>query len=137
MKNTDKYELYSFSIYLYLYGFFYLFIFEQTLIKGLLINIITNIFSFYMFKYNFIMFLRHKYWRENITDIAMPQLINCATNITIYSTLKISFYYNIAILSFADILTYLLIKSMYKNEINYSKNLRFIINIIFFILFLF
>ena len=137
MKNTDKYELYSFSIYLYLYGFFYLFIFEQTLIKGLLINIITNIFSFYMFKYNFIMFLRHKYWRENITDIAMPQLINCATNITIYSTLKISFYYNIVILSFADILTYLLIKSMYKNEINYSKNLRFIINIIFFILFLF
>lgn len=137
MKNTDKYELYSFSIYLYLYGFFYLFIFEQTLIKGLLINIITNIFSFYMFKYNFIMFLRHKYWRENITDIAMPQLINCATNITIYSTLKISFYYNIAILSFTDILTYLLIKSMYKNEINYSKNLRFIINIIFFILFLF
>ena len=137
MKNTDKYEVYSFSIYLYLYGFFYLFIFEQTLIKGLLINIITNIFSFYMFKYNFIMFLRHKYWRENITDIAMPQLINCATNITIYSTLKISFYYNIAILSFADILTYLLIKSMYKNEINYSKNLRFIINIIFFILFLF
>lgn len=137
MKNTDKYELYSFSIYLYLYGFFYLFIFEQTLIKGLLINILTNIFSFYMFKHNFIMFLRHKYWRENITDIAMPQLINCATNITIYSTLKMSFYYNIAILSFTDILTYLLIKSMYKNEINYSKNLRFIINIIFFILFLF
>ena len=137
MKNTDKYELYSFSIYLYLYGFFYLFIFEQTLIKGLLINLLTNIFSFYMFKYNFIMFLRHKYWRENITDIAMPQLINCASNITIYSTLKMSFYYNIAILSFTDIITYLLIKSMYKNEINYSKNLRFIINIIFFILFLF
>lgn len=136
MKNTDKYELYSFSIYLYLYGFFYLFIFEQTLIKGLLINILTNIFSFYIFKYNFISFLRHKYWRENLTDIAMPQLINCATNITIYSTLNISYNYNILILSFTDILTYLLIKNMYKNEINYSKNLRFIINILFFILFL-
>jgi hypothetical protein len=130
MKNTDKYELYSFSIYLYLYGFFYLFIFEQTFVKGLLINILVNIFSFFMFKYNFITFLKHKYWRENLTDIAMPQLINCATNITVYSTLHIR-YYNILVLSLCDVLTYFLIKNMYKNEISYSKNLRFIINIIF------
>ena len=134
MKNTniDIYELYSFSIYLHFYGFFYLFVFEQTFIKSLLINILLNLFTFFMFKYNFITFLGHKYWRQNLTDIAMPQLINSISNITLSSILDKGSY-NILILSSCDILLYFLIKNMYKDEISYSKNLRFIINIIFLI----
>jgi hypothetical protein len=97
----DKYELYSFSIYLYLYGFFYLFIFEQTLIKGLLINILSNFFTYYLINYNIISLIKHKYWRENLTDIAMPQLITCTTNIISYSTLNIYFIIPI------DIIVYL------------------------------
>lgn len=123
----DKYELYSFSIYLYLYGFFYLFIFEQTLIKGLLINILSNFFTYYLINYNIISLIKHKYWRENLTDIAMPQLITCTTNIISYSTLNIYFIIPI------DIIVYLLIRKVYKNEISYSKNLRFIACILFFI----
>lgn len=123
----DKYELYSFSIYLYLYGFFYLFIFEQTLIKGLIINILSNFFTYYLINYNIISLIKHKYWRENLTDIAMPQLITCTTNIITYSTLNIYFIIPI------DIIVYLLIRKVYKNEISYSKNLRFIICILFFI----
>lgn len=123
----DKYELYSFSIYLYLYGFFYLFIFEQTLIKGLIINILSNFFTYYLINYNIISLIKHKYWRENLTDISMPQLITCTTNIITYSTLNIYFIIPI------DIIVYLLIRKVYKNEISYSKNLRFIICILFFI----
>ena len=124
----DKYELYSFSIYLYCYGFFYLFIFEQTLIKGLIINILSNFLTYYLMNYNIISLIKHKYWRENLTDIAMPQLITCTTNIISYSILNIYFIIPI------DITIYLLIRKVYKNEISYSKNLRFIICIIFFII---
>lgn len=127
MKDIDKYELYSFSIYLYFYGFFYLFIFEQTLIKALLINILGNLFFYYIFNYNIISFIGHKYWKHNLVSIAIPQLITCSTNIVLYKTFN--YYIDIPIY----ILLYFFMNKMYKEEISYSKNLRFIINFIFFI----
>lgn len=126
----DKFELYSFSIYLYMYGFFYLFVFEQTFFKGLLINILFNVFSYNLINYNIIYFLQHKYWKKNLTNIAMPQLLTCATNITLYSTIEKN---NMYIIIPIEILFYYLLKNIYKDEISYSKNLRFIISIIFFI----
>lgn len=126
----DKFELYSFTTYLYIYGFFYLFVFEQTFFKGLLINIIFNLFSHNLINYNIIYFLQHKYWKKNLSNIAMPQLITCATNVTLCTTInKNNSYIVIPI----NIIQYYLLKNTYKDEIIYSKNLRFIINIIFFI----
>lgn len=132
MTIIDKYELYSFSIYLYFYGFFYLFIFEQTLIRGLLINILGNLFFYYIFNNNIISFVSHKYWKHNLTNIAVPQLITCSTNILLYSTFSANvsnYFIDIPI----DILVYMLLNKLYKSEIDSSKNLRFIINILFFI----
>ena len=127
-KNKDKYELYSFAIYLYLYGFIYEYIFEQYFLKGLFLNFLINISSYFIFNYTILSFIRHKYWQSNLKDIAMPQLINSASNIILYSNFDI-IYITIP----SNILLYLFIEYTYKNEIKYSKNLRFIINIIFFV----
>lgn len=126
----DKFELYSYTTYLYIYGFFYLFVFEQTFFKGLLINILFNLFSHNLINYNIIYFLQHKYWKKNLTNIAMPQLITCATNIILCSTINRNISYIVIPI---NIIQYYLLKNTYKDEIVYSKNLRFIINFIFFI----
>lgn len=124
----DKYELYSFSLYLYFYGFFYSYILDESIIKGLTINILGNSFLYYLFNNNILTFIKHKYWKENLTDIVIPQLASCITNITLIKTFK-----NPIIILPINTLTYFFILNIYKNEINYSKNLRFILNILFFI----
>lgn len=127
-ESIDKYELYSFGIYLYLYVFIYNYIFSQTFVRSILFNILINMGSYFIFDYSIISFIRHKYWHNNLKSIAMPQLINGASNMVLYSNFN-SIYITIP----SNILIYFLIINMYKNEIKYSKNLRFVINIIFFI----
>ena len=124
----DKYELYSFSLYLYFYGFFYSYILNESIIKGFITNICGNLFLYYLFNNNIITFIKHKYWKENLTDIVIPQLTSCITNITLIKKFK-----NPMIILPINTLTYFFILNIYKNEITYSKNLRFIINILFFI----
>ena len=123
-KYIDIYEFYSFSIYLYSYGFFYLFIFEQTLIRAFFISILSNIISTYFFNHNIFKLLTHKYWRHNRDDIVMPQLISCLSTVSTYN-------YNYYITIVSNLLMYFLIKKLYKKEISYSKNLRLILLILF------
>ena len=123
-KYIDIYEFYSFSIYLYSYGFFYLFIFEQTLIRAFFISILSNIISTYFFNHNILKLLTHKYWRHNRDDIVMPQLISCLSTVSTYN-------YNYYITIPSNLLMYFLIKKLYKKEISYSKNLRIILLILF------
>lgn len=123
----DIYEFYSFTSYLYLYGFFYLYIFEQTFIKALFISILSNIISTYFINYNIFKLLTHKYWRKNKNDIAIPQLISCASVITTYNY---NYYINIPI----NLLIFFLIKKLYKKEMSYSKNLRLILMILFYVI---
>lgn len=123
-KYIDIYEFYSFSIYLYSYGFFYLFIFEQTLIRAFFISILSNIMSTYFFNHNIFKLLTHKYWRHNRHDIVIPQLISCLSTVCTYN-------YNYYITIVSNLLMYFLIKKLYKKEINYSKNLRIILLILF------
>lgn len=128
--NIDIFELYSFTSYLYLYGIFFLFVFEQPFLKFILINIFCNVFSYYTLNFNFLTFLKHNYWRKNLKEIAMPQLISCGTNLTIYSSFKND---NVYISILMNGLLHYLLKQMYKDELRYSKNLRLLIGFIFFI----
>ena len=128
--NIDIFELYSFTSYLYLYGIFFLFVFEQPFLKCILINIFCNVFSYYTLNFNILTFLKHNYWRKNLKEVAMPQLISCGTNLTIYSSFKND---NIYISILMNGLLHYLLKQMYKDELRYSKNLRLLIGFIFFI----
>lgn len=122
----DKYEFYSFSIYLYGYAFFYLFIFEQNLLKGLFINFFINIILTYSINHNIILFIIHKYWKNNLNDIALPQLISCMSNV-------ITKQYNLYLMITLNTIVFYFIKRIYTKEIMYSKNLR-IISFLFFVL---
>ena len=128
----DKYEMYSFTLYLYFYGFFYLYIFEQKFLIAILSAIFGNIIFYYLFKYNFISLMCHKYWKSNLNNIAMPQLLTCLSNITIYSNTFINnTKYVYIIITPINILLFYFINNMYKNEIIESKNLRFIVTVLF------
>jgi hypothetical protein len=127
----DKYEMYSFTTYLYFYGLFYLYVFEQKFLISILSIIISNIIFYYSFNYNFISLICHTYWKNNLNTIAMPQLISCASNIIISNNTIINKYTYIIKIPF-NILLFNIIGVMYKNEIKESRNLRFIITILFF-----
>jgi hypothetical protein len=124
IKYIDIYEFYSFSIYLYSYGFFYLFIFEQSFIRAIFIAILSNIISTYFINHNIFKLLTHKYWRKNKNDIAIPQLISCLSTVSTYN-------YNYYITIPSNLLMYFLINKFYKKELSYSKNLRIILFILF------
>ena len=129
---TDKYELYSYSTYLYFYAFFYIYLFEYNFLQGLLINIVGNTFFYYMFGYNILTFMRHKYWKYNLNTISVPQLLSCASNIVVHNYVNIfDNKYDILIIVPLSIFSNIMIKNMYKDEISYSRNLRFIIAMIF------
>jgi hypothetical protein len=129
---TDKYELYSYSTYLYFYAFFYIYLFEYNFLQGLLINIVGNTFFYYMFGYNILTFMGHKYWKYNLNTISVPQLLSCASNIVVHNYVNIfDNKYDILIIVPLSISSNIMIKSMYKDEISYSRNLRFIISMIF------
>jgi hypothetical protein len=125
--DFDKYEFYSFSFYLYSYCFFYLFIFEQTLIRAIFMNFLINIILNYSINHNIIYFITHKYWKHNLSDIAMPQLISCVSTVVTYN-------YNKYLMILLNIIIYYFIKQVYKKEIKYSRNLRIILLFLFFIL---
>jgi hypothetical protein len=129
-KITDIFELYSFIIYLYGYEYFYCYIFNQPLVKGLLINISFNIFSSCVFNMNIIKFLSHTYWLNNLNNISMPQLLSSIINITTGSGY---FTDNVLINIPINIFLNQLISKMYTNEISYSKNLRYLLIFIFLI----
>lgn len=124
LKYIDIYEFYSFSIYLYLYGFFYLFIFEQSFIRALFMSIMSNVISTYFVNHNIFKLLTHKYWRKNRDDIALPQLISCLSTV---STCQYNYYITIP----SNLFIYFLIKKLYKKEISYSHNLRIILFLFF------
>lgn len=126
MINIDKYELYSFLVYLYFYSVFYKYVFEQALIKGIIINIFGNIFFYNIFNYHIFSFVVHKYWKNNLNTIAMPQLLTCLSN-TIIRPIGSNYDYLIIIPA------YYCINNMYKNEIRESKEIRFTISVIFFL----
>jgi hypothetical protein len=129
---TDKYELYSYSTYLYFYAFFYIYLFEYNLLQGLLINIVGNTLFYYIFGYNIITFMGHKYWKYNLNTISMPQLFSCASNIVIHNYINVfNNKYDILIIFPLNVISNIMIKNMYKNEISYSRNLRFVIAMIF------
>jgi hypothetical protein len=127
----DKYEMYSYTTYLYFYGFFYLYIFEQKILIAILSIIFSNIIFYYIFNYNFISLMCHSYWKNNLNTIAMPQLLSCASNIIIYNNTFISKYTYVITIPI-NILLFNFISTLYKNEIIESRNLRFIITILFF-----
>jgi hypothetical protein len=118
--NFDKYEFYSFSIYLYGYGLFYLFIFEQKLLQAIFLNFFINFILNYTINHNILLFIIHKYWKLNLNNIAMPQLISCTSQLLTYK-------YNSYMMIPINTITFLLINKIYKKEISYSKNLRIII----------
>lgn len=126
-ENIDTFELYTFSVYLYAYGFFYKYISHESFLNMFLLNFLGNMITYYFVNYNFLSLIGHNYWRNNINDIAMPQLITCGTNILINT--KYTFYVIIPI----NILSMYSITKIYKKEFNVSKNLRIIITILFFI----
>ena len=125
---TDKFEMYSFTSYLYFFSFFYMFIYEQTFFNGLIINIFSNFLFYYFFNFNVLSYVCHPYWKYNLNTIAMPQLITCGTNMIIFNNLNYFNNYNdfILIIPFNFSVNYF-IKNLYKNEVSHSKNLRFIL----------
>jgi hypothetical protein len=76
-----KLELYSFLIYLYFYNYIYSYILTETIFKIILINIFGNLIMYYIFNNSIITLITHSYWRYNLNEIAIPQLINCLVNI--------------------------------------------------------
>ena len=129
----DKYEMYSFTTYLYFNGFFYLYIFEQNFFTAILISILSNILFYQIFNFNFITLITHTYQKNRLNTIAMPQLLSSISNIIIYKNKFENEYINIMI-NPIYILFYYCINKLYINEISESKNLRFIITILFFFL---
>lgn len=129
---TDKYELYSYTTYLYFYAFFYLHLFEYTFLQSLFINIFGNIIFHYFFGYSILTFMCHKYWKYYLNTISMPQLLTCGSNIIINNYLTIFHNkYDFFIIIPLTFISNFAIQKMYKYEINHSKNLRFIIIFIF------
>jgi hypothetical protein len=124
----DKYEMYSFTIYLYFYGFLQLYIFEQKILISIFLTFFCNTIFYYLFKNNFITLLCHNYWKHNLNTIALPQLLSCASNIIVFQNFTNKYFITIPI----DILFFNFISIIYKNELPQSKNLRFIIAILFF-----
>jgi hypothetical protein len=127
----DYFEMYSFTTYLYFYGFFYSYIFEQKKIIIFLSIIFSNIVFYYIFNYNFISLICHLYWKNNLNTIAIPQLLSCVSNIMISKNTFINrqtYFINTLI----NILLFHFIGILYKNELIESRNLRFIISILYF-----
>jgi hypothetical protein len=121
--DIDIFELYSFAIYLYGYGYLYNYVLDQKLTKGIIITILTNFMTNYFFKYNTLTFISHSYWIKNQSNIAVPQLLSCLSNL-----LCDKYFENSLISLPANIFIQYTISNFYFNENKYSKNLR---NLIF------
>lgn len=132
--NNDIFELYSFITYLYFYSYFYSSIIKHSFLNFTLINIIGNLVTHYFLNYNILTFVSHTYWKKNLSTVAMPHLINSIKNI--YVNQYITFFknnYDYLILIPSDIFVFYFIKKYYKNEDKNSKNIRYLISFLFFI----
>lgn len=122
--NFDKYEFYSYIVYLYGYSLFYLFIFEQNLVRAIYISLLANVMLKYTINHNTLYFISHKYWRNNLSDIAMPQLVSCVSSIITYD-------YNNYVSFPINFIIYYFIEKIYKKESRYSRNMRIILLFLF------
>jgi hypothetical protein len=130
---TDSFELYTFTTYLYFFAFFILYTSEQSFLKMILYNTFGNLFLQYTLNYNILKFISHSYWKYHLTDIAMPQLITCGSNILINNTLRLfKNNYDYIFIVPSNIFCFYIISKVYKKEIKNSKNLRFIISLLYF-----
>lgn len=77
-QNTDIIELYSFGIFLNIHVNFYNFILnhQQSFFKSIIYIFFGNLLFSFLFKFNVIDILFHKYWKHQLRSIALPQLIN-------------------------------------------------------------
>jgi len=77
-QNTDIIELYSFGIFLNIHVNFYNFILnhQQSFFKSIIYIFFGNLLFSFLFKFNAIDILFHKYWKHQLRSIALPQLIN-------------------------------------------------------------
>ena len=77
-QNTDIIELYSFGIFLNIHVNFYNFILnhQQSFFKSIIYIFLGNLLFSFLFKFNAIDILFHKYWKHQMRSIALPQLIN-------------------------------------------------------------
>lgn len=130
-ETIDKFELYSFTIYLYFYAYSYSYLFQQTLINFILYSTFKNIILQYLINHNIIKFMTHTYWKNNLNEISAPQLFTCISNIYLKNNLELIINNNYIILPINLFIDYI-INKIYKNEKKESKNLRFIITIFFF-----
>ena len=128
----DLLELYSFSINLNIYTFLYFYTCHKPLFEFLFTNFLGNLFLYYFLNINIYKFINHNYWKKNFKTIAGPQLIHSISNISILNN-----NYNFVLIFPINILIQYFINISFKNEFNESKNLRYILTFIYFILFLF
>ena len=77
-QNTDIIELYSFGIFLNIHVNFYNFILnhQQSFFKSIIYIFFGNLLFSFLFKFNAIDILFHKYWKHQLRSIALPQLLN-------------------------------------------------------------
>lgn len=130
-ETIDKLELYSFTIYLYFYAYAYSYLFQQTFINFILYSIFKNIILHYSINHNIVKFMTHTYWRNNLNEISVPQLLTCISNIYLRNNLQLIINNNYILLPINISIDYI-INKIYKNEKKESQNLRFIITIFFF-----
>ena len=131
--KTDILELYSFVIYLHFYSFFYIFLFKQSFLEIIFINLLYNFGLYFLFNYSIFNFIFHNYWNKRLYDIALPQTVSTLSNILLYTRFKfIGNNYDYTLIIPSNLLTYFIIKKIFKKEINESKNLRYIQTILFF-----
>ncbi len=84
-KRIDLLELYSFAAKVYGYTAFYAFISQQPLSKAVLYQILAYMAGRNFFGLEVLSFFRHPYFRSRIKDIAAPQALTCAIQITLNS----------------------------------------------------
>ena len=116
---TDKYELYSFMIYLYLNEFIYIYAYHCSWIYMIFIHVSINILTYSLYRYTIFHLLNHPYWKYHLYDIVIPHVITSISNIIIL-------YYFVPVIY--SILYHLSIEfflwNYYSNELSISKNIR-------------
>ena len=126
--NTDIIELYSFCAFLNIHFNFYNFILNTNLsiFKSILYIFISNTLFSFTFKFNIIDVIFHKYWKNNLKTIAVPQLINSVGTIIIKDmSITNEYLNNITVkIGLLYILHYSILKYC-KNELKRSKILRY------------
>ena len=115
----DKFELYSFCFYLYFFVYTNNYFIEHQLLKFIFYNLLSNYITTTFLNFNIFTLILHKYLKQNLKNICIPQTITCLSNIYLTK-------YQLIISLPLHILINYFILSLYK-ENNISRNTRFII----------